>query len=342
MKPQVHKLKEEMIDTSVMGEEVPIKIVTLNSYMTSNVNYETAYILGDKGNLYVLCYDAERYYVDLWHPEFWKDIEIVDICAERPRLYAAALDKDGNVYIWRKEYLLGEGETEIEIETKTNKRENWEIQRLENIPKVMEIYATHDKFAIVTDEENVCMWSPKENANPGMDDMEMIDMEAAIINIAASEEEVFILDENHVLWSMKNGMKIFLKENVKSIVQGYKGLAILLMDNENEVYIYNIHLLQERYETVTFADKYEAAKIVFEDKISSIAVNNVVAVVRTDKQEYYRWGKERNPYYWYATVPAMNVYDEPVKINLRDAKYYMVIGENIVYIDEQNKMFILV
>ena len=61
MKPQSSEPWEEMIDTSVMGEEVPIKIVTLNSSVTFHVNYEIAYILGDKGNLYVLCYDAEKF-----------------------------------------------------------------------------------------------------------------------------------------------------------------------------------------------------------------------------------------------------------------------------------------
>lgn len=71
MKPQVYESRKELIDTSIMGEEVPVKIVTLNAYMTSSENYEVAYLLGDRGNLYVLCYDTEKFYVDLWHPEFW-------------------------------------------------------------------------------------------------------------------------------------------------------------------------------------------------------------------------------------------------------------------------------
>lgn len=56
MKPRVYEPKKESIDTSIMGEEVPVKIITLNSYMTSGVNHEIAYLLGDKGNLYVLCH----------------------------------------------------------------------------------------------------------------------------------------------------------------------------------------------------------------------------------------------------------------------------------------------
>lgn len=341
--PQPYKPRKEPIDTSAMGEEVPVKIVTLNSNMATNgsyKNYEIAYLLGDKGNLYVLCYDAEKYYVELWHPEFWKDIEVVDICAERPYWYASALDKEGNVYIWKKEYLLGEGETEEEIETKTNKRENWKIQQLNNIPKVTKIYATHDQFAIVTDEENVCMWSPKENDNPGMDDMEIIDMETPMLNIAAAGEEVFILDENHVLWSMENGTKTFVKENVKSIVQGYKGLAIQMMDNANEVYIYNIDFLQKRYERVTFADKYEVSKIVFADNISSMSLNGWVGVAYTDKQELYRWGWEQRTKYAHVTTPSIDLYKEPVKIDLTGVKHFMVIGKYFIYIDGENEMFV--
>lgn len=91
-----------------------------------------------------------------------------------------------------------------------------------------------------------------------------------------------------------------------------------------------------------FADKYETAKITFEDKISSISVNASAAVVCTDKREFYRWGRERNPQYWYGEVLSMSVYEEPVKIDLEDVKYYMVVGEGIIYIDERNEMFILV
>lgn len=101
-------------------------------------------------------------------------------------------------------------------------------------------------------------------------------------------------------------------------------------------------MLQQGYETVIFADKYEAAKIVFEDRISSISANGWIAVVCTDKQEFYRWGKEKNPQYRYVAVPSMRVYTEPVKIDLPDAKYYMVIGECIVYIDERNEVFVLI
>lgn len=247
------------------------------------------------------------------------------------------MDKEGNVYVWEKEYLLGESGTEIE----TNKRENWKIQQLENIPIVTKIYATHDKFSIVTDEGNLYIWSPKENVNPNMEEMEMIDMETPIINVAASEEAVFILDEKHILWRIENGTKKVFQENVKNIMQGGKGFVFQMMDAENEVYVYNISLLQKGYETTVFADKYEVAKIVFENKISSISVNKAVAVVRTDKQEFYQWGRKENPQYWYMVIPAESVYAEPVKIDLADVKYYMIIGKNIVYIDERNEIFVL-
>lgn len=335
MKPESSEPWEVRIDTSNMGEEVPVKIVTLNSYVTFNENYEMAYILGDKGNLYVLCYDGEKLYVDLWHPEFWKDIEIVDICAERPWLYAAALDKEGNIYVWEKEYLFKE-KGDIEIET--NKRENWKIQKMENIPKVKEIYATHDRFVIVT-KEDVCMWSSREYRNPSMDDMEMIDTETPIINAAASEEAVYILDEEHVLWSLQNGTKHVFLENVEDIVQGGKGFALRLMDAENEVYVYNIGLLSRGYETTMLADGIEAARIVFEDEISSIAINKSAAVVCTDKQEFYLWGRKESPHNKYMYTLSMSLYTEPVKIDIADAKYYMVIGKNIVYVDGQNRMF---
>lgn len=342
LKPQADVPRKEQIDTSMMGEEVPVKIITLNDSMASGENYEIAYLLGDKGNLYVLCHDTEKYYVDLWNPEFWKNIEVVDICAQRRWTYAAALDKEGNVYVWKKEYLSSESG---EAETATVKRENWEIQKLGNIPKVNEIYATHDQFVIVTEEENVCMWSPEDNVNPDMSDMEMIETETPIINVAASEEAVFILDENHTLWSMENGTKNFLKDNVKSIVQGYKGLVIQMMGSENEIYIHNIDLLRKRDGTVKFADKYEATKIVFEDKISSISVNGYGAVVCTDKQEFYRWGEKENHVnrYWWGSVhvPGILTYAEPLKIDLEDAKYYAVIGYSVVYINGRNEMFVL-
>ena len=338
MKPQSSEPWEEMIDASVMGEEVPIKIVTLNSSVTFHVNYEIAYILGDKGNLYVLCYDTEKFYVDLWHPEFWKGIEIVDICAERPWSYASALDKEGNVYVWEKEYLFKE-EGDIEIET--YRRENWEIKQMENIPKVQKIYATHDRFIIVT-EENVCMWSPKEHENPNMNDMEMIEMETPIINAAASEDAVYILDEEHVLWSLQNGTKHVFQENVKDIVQGGKGFAFRLMDAENEVYVCNIELLSRGYETTVLTDGTEVARIVFEDEISSIAVNKTVAIVGTDRQEFYRWGQKATPQYRYKVDLGIYLYNEPVKIDLADVKYDMLIGGKVVYVDCQNRMHILI
>lgn len=335
MKPDSFESWEEMIDSSIMGEEVPIKIVTLNSSVSFHVNYEMAYILGDKGNLYVLCCDSEKLYVDVWHPEFWKDIEIVDICAERPWSHAVALDKEGNVYVWEKEYLIKkEGDTGIEI----NKRENWEIQKMENIPKVKEIYAIYGRFVIVT-EENVCMWAAKEHANPNMEDMERIDIETPIVNVAASKEAVYILDEEHVLWSLQNGNKKVLQENVKYIMQGGKGFVFQLLDAEKEVYVCDIELLSRGHETVALADGHEAAKIVFEDKISSIAVNGSVAIVCTDKQEYYRWGQKQSPHNRYTYVPSISLYTEPVKIDLVDVKYYMLIGRKIICVDSQNRMF---
>ena len=139
---------------------------------------------------------------------------------------------------------------------------------------------------------------------------------------------------------MENGTKTFVKENVKSILQGYKGLAIQMMDNENEVYIYNIDIFRHEYETVTFADKYEVNRIVLPDNISSVSLNGSVAVACTDKQEFYRWGWEQRTTYAHAGTPSIDVYDEPVKINLTGVKYFMVIGKNFIYIDGENEMFV--
>ncbi|MCM1388498.1 MAG: hypothetical protein NC231_14305 [Bacillus sp. (in: Bacteria)] len=319
--PEPYIPRKEPIDTSAMGEETPLKIVTLNaniSDISSDENYEIAYLLGNKGNLYVLCRDAEEYYVTLWHPEFWKDVEVVDICAESSCNYAAALDRNGNVYVWEKE----------------------KISRLENIPKVTEIYAAYRKFAIVTDEETICMWSPKENANPDMENMEVIDMETPIGNIASAGEDVFILDANHVLWSVESGTKSIVKENVKSIMQGHKGLAIRMMDNENELYIYNIDLFLHHYETVTFADKYEVSRIVLTDNISSISLNANVGVACTDKGEVYRWGWREPTKYAHVAVPAVTVYEEPVKVDVTDVKYHMVIGKYFIYMNEDDEVFV--
>ncbi|MCM1253960.1 MAG: hypothetical protein NC321_14170 [Clostridium sp.] len=343
--PKPYIPRKEPIDTSAMGEETPLKIVTLNaniSDISSDEDYEIAYLLGDKGNLYALCHDAEKYYVALWHPEFWKDIEIVDICAESSCNYAAALDRNGNVYVWEKEYLKESQyeEGEIEVQIKINKRENWKIWQLENIPKVTEIYAVYKKFAIETDKKAVCMWSPKENINPGMEDMEIIDMETPMLSIASTKEEVFILDENHILWNMEDGAKSFVTENVKSMVQGNKGLAIQMMDNENELYIYNIDLYRHHYETATFADKYEVSRIVLADNISSISLNQNVGVACTDKGEVYRWGWREPTKYAHVAVPAVTVYEKPVKVDLTDVKYHMAIGKYFIYIDEDDEMFV--
>lgn len=349
--------RKDSVDISIMGEEAPVKIITLNSYITAEENPEIAYLLGDKGNLYVLCCDTKGYFVDLWHPKFWKDIEIVDICAERPGLYAAALDSEGRVYIWDKEYAVEYVAGEIEPEKIIYKREDWKIYQLEDELNVKEIYSAHDQFVIVTEMGNVYRWYPgknliaaeegtvrrypyqEENVDPSIDEMEVIETDTPILNIAASEETLFILDENNDLWGMTNGMKSLLKENVKSIVQGQKGLAIQTWDNENEIYIHNIDLLQKGYKTEMFADQYEVAKIVFEDKVTSMAINSGMAVVCTDRQEFYRWGRKRVSYRHIA-VPSINVYENPVKIDLEGVKYYMIIGDGIVYLDEKNELFV--
>lgn len=92
------------IDTSNMHGEVPVKIISLNSHISTEDNDELAYILGGSGNIYVLrCIDG-KYDVDLWHPEFWDSIEITDLCRNYHMMYALAMDEDGQLYLWDKEY----------------------------------------------------------------------------------------------------------------------------------------------------------------------------------------------------------------------------------------------
>lgn len=132
-----HREIKKQVDISIMEEEKPKKVISLNTYISTDTNFENAYILGDKGTLYVLCCDSENYYAQLWHPEFWKGIKVVDLCAgNKTDSYVLALDEKGTVYIWDKEYRSKELGWE--------KKDDWHIQRMENIPEVAQIFSGYD------------------------------------------------------------------------------------------------------------------------------------------------------------------------------------------------------
>lgn len=324
------------IDISIMEEEKPQKVISLNRYITTDANPENAYILGDKGNIYVLCCDSENYYAELWHPEFWEGIKVVDLCAgNKTDSYALALDEEGNVYIWDKEYQSKEEAWE--------KKDDWHIQRMENIPKTAEIFSGYNQFVLVTKEGEAYRFNPMENSNL---ELETIGVENPVLGMGSLDEELFIMDCNHVLWSIENGTKKIVKENVKAIMQGGKGFVIQLMDDENTVYVYNIYLLQDGYETVTFAGKYEVSKVTFEDEIFLLAVSSQTAVVCLGEEKFYRWGRMPRRYSMgklgYSESLNDKVYEQPVEVDMKGAWYYMLIGKDIVYIDEQNRMFALI
>jgi len=334
-----HKDIKRQVDISIMEEEKPKKLISLNTYISTDANFENAYILGDKGNLYVLCCDSENYYAELWHPEFWKGIKVVDLCAgDKTDSYAMALDEKGSVYIWGKECLSKGSELE--------KRNDWQIQRMENIPEVAQIFSGYDQFVLVTKEGTVYSFHPKDSGNPGMDNMEMIDVKSPVLGMASLKEELLILDCDHVLWSIENGTKKIVKENVKTIVQGGKGFVVQMMDDGNTVYVYNIYLLQKGYETVTFADKYEVSKVTFESEISFLAVSSKTAVVCVGEENFYRWGRKQRVNLvtklgCFVTL-SDKVYDQPIEVDIKGAQYYMLIGKDIVYVDEQKRMFALI
>lgn len=333
--PRNSEIKEE-VDISVMGEEMPKEVISLNPYIPTDEVTEIVYILGDKGNIYELYSDSKGYHAKPWHPEFWAGIKIVDLCAgERlgPNAYVLALDEAGNVYIWNKEY-----------ESKGlewGKKTDWHIQRMENIPEVAEIYAGYYQFALVTREGSVYSWNPIDNANPGIDNMEMIDLESPVLSIVSLKEELLILDRNHVLWCIENGVKKVVWENVKNIMQSGKGFVVQMMNDENTVYVYNSEFLQKGYETLTLADKYEVSKISFESGISLVSVSSKTAVACVDEEKLYKWGKKEDGLKNVA-VPGMMVYERPVEVNVKGTRYYTLIGKDAVYIDEQDRMFVVI
>lgn len=328
--PRNSEIKKE-VDISIMGEEIPTKIVSLNLNLSTRENPEIAYILGDRGNIYVLCCDLGNYYVELWHPEFWKNIKVIDL--ESTYLYIMALDEEGNVYIWDKEY--------DSKELVWDKKSDWYIQWMANIPEVAEIFAGYYQFVLVTKAGEIYSWNPADNKKLGMDSMEMIEIESAILNIVSLKEELLILDQNNILWSIENGTLTVLAKNVKEIVQSGKGFVVQIMDNKNVVYVYNSYLLQKGYETVTFANKYKVSKVTFESEISLVAVSNKTAVVRSDKEKIYKWGNKESGHK-NISVPGLIVYRRPVKVNVKGTKYYMLIGKDSVYVDNQNRMFVVI
>ena len=326
--------KTRNVDTSNMCDEIPVKIVSLNPYIPTNDNYEIAYVLGDKGNIYVLrCIDG-KYDVDFWQPEFWDGVEITDLCAGYLMSYVLAIDKNGGIYIWDKEYGPG-ARTTIE-----SKKEEWNIKRLDSIPKVSDIFAAYNQFVIVTEAGDVYRWHPEECQCPAVDEMERIDVEQPILEIAAIDDELLILDRNHVLWSIENGDSRCLQNDVCDIAQGYNGFVVQTMNGE--IYVNHIHLLEEGYDKAVFADKYEASKIVFDGTLSLLSVSGKAAVVCMDGDQLYRWGRKDKREWFGMYGGNEEVYDTPVKINIGKPQYYTLIGKDMIYIDGQGNMFVMI
>ena len=327
-------LKTELkrVDASAMGEEVPVKAVRLTG------DEPFAYLLSDAGNVYVMCHCDEKYYVELWHPEFWNGIRIVDLYTSSYYTNMLALDQDGNIYMWDSEYERGRSTTSYV------KKENWKIQRIENIPKVSKIFTAYRQIVIVTEEGSTYRyrWYPDENINTVVEDMGSIETETPILNIAATKEELFILDEEHVLWSIgntENESKKYVQKDVHSIMQTGPGFTIRMMNDE--IYVHNTIYLERGYDKVMLAEQYEAVRIPFEGKISSMSASSKTAVVCIDGDKYYRWGKEANTAAFGAYIPGILTYEEPVEMDLKNLNYYAVIGQDIIYLDDQNHMFVL-
>lgn len=324
------KTETKRVEKSVMGDEMPVKIVKFDVG-------SGRYLLSDAGNIYVLCHSDGKYYLELWHPEFWKGIRIVDLCTSRHYTNILALDSEGNIYRWDNEYEWDES-SGLRV-----KKEDWSIQRVENIPKVSEIFTAYRQIVIVAEDGNAYRyrWYPDEDFNLVVEDMGSIEMEAPILNIAATKEELFILDQDHVLWSIgntENGSKKYVQKDVHSIMQTDNGFTVRMMDDE--IYVHNTLYLEYGYDKVMFTDRYEAVKMVFEEKISSMSVSNVTAVVCID-DKYYRWGKDANIGAFGGYIPGILTYDEPVEMDIKNLNFYTVVGQDIIYLDEQNQMFIL-
>lgn len=326
------KIETKRVDISAMGDEVPVKVVKLSGAGSGSV-----YLLSNAGNIYSLCYSDEKYYVELWHPEFWNGIRIVDLCTSRHYTNILALDSEGNIYRWDMEDERDES-TGLSV-----KKEDWSIQRVENIPKVREIFTAYRQIVIVAEDGNAYRyrWYPDEDFNLVVEDMGSIEMGSPILNIAATKEELFILDQDHVLWSVgntENESKKYVQKDVHSIVQTGNGFTVRMMDDE--IYVHNTRYLECGYDKVMFADRYEAEKVVFGGKISSMSVSNVTAVVCMDGK-YYRWGKEPNTRAFGGYILGVLTYDEPFEMDLKNLNFYTVVGQDIIYLDEKNQMFIL-
>lgn len=181
------KTETKRVNTSAMDGAIPVKVVRLT-------DGGPAYLLGDEGNIYMLRYLDGEYDVELWHPEFWNGIRIVDLCTSTYYTHMLALDQDGNIYLWDKEYEQDKS-TGLSVP-----KSDWSIQRIENIPKVSEIFTAYRQIVIMAEDGNVhrYRWYPDENFNAVVEDMGNIAMESPILNIAATKEELFILDQNHM------------------------------------------------------------------------------------------------------------------------------------------------
>ncbi|MCH5264070.1 MAG: hypothetical protein J1F42_14270 [Lachnospiraceae bacterium] len=327
--------RRKRIDISNMRGEAPVKIISLNTYISTNDNHELAYILGENGSIYVLrCIDG-KYDVDLWQPEFWDGIKITDLCMNYPMMYALAMDEDGQLYIWNKEYGY-DPYTADEI-----KKEQWNISRIDGIPKVTDVFAAYNQFVIVTEIGDVYRWYPKDQPCPAIEEMERLDVEPPIINIAATKEELLILDRNHVLWSVENGTSRYLQKDVQNIVQG-PAAGFAVQTTNSEINVYNSLALERDYEKTTFADRYEVSRIAFEGDVSSLAVSSSAAVVCIDGDKLYRWGR-KSPKVLFGTYPGYEeTYETPVKINIDTPQYYTLVGHDMIYVDNQNNMFAII
>ena len=176
--------------------------------------------------------------------------------------------------------------------------------------------------------------------------MEMIDVKGPVLGMASLKGELLILDRDHDLWSIENGTKKIVQEDVKTIMQGGKGFVVQRMNEENTVYVNNIYLLQKGYETVTFADTYEVSTVTFEKEISLLAVSGQTAVACVGGEDFYRWGRKQRvnlvTKLGYFVSLSDKVYEHPIEVDIKGAQYFMLIGKDVVYIDKENRVFALI
>lgn len=71
-----------------------------------------------------------------------------------------------------------------------------------------------------------------------------------------------------------------------------------------------------------------------------MSVSNVTAVACMDGK-YYRWGKDANTRAFGGYIPGILTYDEPFEMDLNNLNFYTVVGQDIIFLDERNQMFIL-